>query len=90
MEKVIAEIIEIRGEGQCSAGHRVGERLVFTKEKTPPLCPWALGALLAPTAVLLNGGHFPWARPDEPTLWCCPDPGNTVVFRLYREKGDSD
>jgi len=85
MEKVIAEIIEVRGSGGCSAGHRLGERFEFTRERTPALCPWALGALLAPAAVLLNGGRFNWAQTDEPTCWCCPDPENTVVFRLYRE-----
>ncbi|MGI9953144.1 TIGR04076 family protein [Moorellaceae bacterium AZ2] len=86
MDRVIAEITEVRGSGQCSAGHRVGERFVFTRERTPALCPWALGALLAPVAVLLNGGRFYWAEGDEPTSWCCPDPDTTVVFRLYREK----
>lgn len=84
MEKVVAEIIEIRG-GQCSAGHRVGDKFVFTRTQTPNLCPWALAALLAPAMVLLNGGQFYWAKQDEPTRWCCPDPDTTVVFRVTRE-----
>lgn len=85
MARVIADIIEIRGGGRCTAGHRPGERFIFTAEKTPALCPWALGALLAPVAVLLNGGQFSWAKENEPTFWCCPDPDNNVVFKLYRE-----
>lgn len=86
MAKVVAEVTEVRGCGRCSAGHRAGDRFIFTAEKTPQMCPWALGALLAPAAVLLNGGRFSWAEPDEPTFWCCPDPTDTVVFRLFREE----
>lgn len=86
MAKVVAEVIEVRGSGQCSAGHRVGDRFVFTVDRTPSMCPWAMGALLAPAAVLLNGGSFPWAGGGEPTEWCCPDPTDTVVFRLAREE----
>lgn len=84
--KVIAEITEARGKGQCTAGHKVGEKFIFTRERTPSLCPWALGALLAPAMVLLNGGHFEWAKAEEPTFWCCPDPDDTIVFRLYGEE----
>ncbi|MGB9885369.1 MAG: TIGR04076 family protein [Moorellales bacterium] len=84
MAKVVAEVLEVRGCGKCSAGHRPGERLEFTADRTPAMCPWALGALLAPVAVLLHGGSFPWAAEGQPTEWCCPDPTDTVVFRLSR------
>ncbi|MBC7344635.1 MAG: TIGR04076 family protein [Clostridia bacterium] len=86
MARVLAEVVEVRGSGECSAGHKVGDRLVFAESKAPAMCPWALGTLIAPVAVLLNGGRFPWAGPDEPTVWCCPDPADTVVFRLTREE----
>lgn len=85
MGKVVAEIIEIRGNGHCSVGHQIGERFVFTKERSPMICPWALGAILMPVMVLLNDGQFQWAQRNEPTYWCCPDPENTVVFRLFKD-----
>jgi uncharacterized repeat protein (TIGR04076 family) len=84
--KVVAEVVEVRGCGECSAGHKAGDRFVFTEHKTPAMCPWALGALQAPVAVLLNGGKFSWAEGGEPTHWGCPDPTATVVFRLLREE----
>ncbi|GEA14722.1 MAG: hypothetical protein PWR22_1589 [Moorella sp. (in: firmicutes)] len=84
MSKVIAEIIEVRG-GNCSAGHKVGEKFIFTRERAPELCPWALGALLPAAMVLLNNGNFYWAKEGEPTQWGCPDPNTTVVFSLRRE-----
>lgn len=86
MAKVIAEVVEVRGTGECSAGHKVGDRFVFTQHAPAGLCSWALGALLAPVAVLLNNGSFSWAPEGEPTTWCCPDPTETVVFRLVREE----
>lgn len=86
MVKVMAEVVEVRGSNPCSAGHRPGERLVFTQDRSPSMCPWALGALQAPVAVLLGGGKFPWANDDEPTIWGCPDVTDTVVFRLSVEK----
>ncbi len=85
MSKVIAEIVEVRG-GRCSAGHEVGQVFVFTREKTPSLCPWAMGALLPAVAVLLNNGNFYWAGEGEPTRWGCPDPDTTVVFSLRKEE----
>lgn len=85
MGKVVAEIIEIRGSGHCSAGHHIGERFVFTKKRCPEICPWALGAILMPVMVLLNDGRFQWSQNNEPTYWCCPDPENTVVFRLGKD-----
>ena len=85
MAKVVAEVTEVRGCGQCSAGHRVGDRFTFDIHKTPPICQWALGALQAPVAVLLNGGTFPWADSEGSSIWCCPDATDTVVFRLWRE-----
>lgn len=86
MARVIAEVVEVRGTGECTAGHRVGDRFVFTEHAPAGLCHWALAALLSPVAVLLNGGNFSWAPHNEPTEWCCPDPTETVVFRLRREE----
>lgn len=86
MAKVIAEVVEVRGCGECSAGHKAGDRFIFTEHRTPALCQWALGALQAPVAVLLQGGKFSWAQAGEPTMWACPDPTDTVVFRLWREE----
>jgi uncharacterized repeat protein (TIGR04076 family) len=79
---IIAEIVEIRGEGHCSAGHKIGNKFIFTEKSFPPLCPWALGALMMPVMVLMHGGKFSWMNRLEDTYWCCPDPNNTVVFRL--------
>ncbi|WP_027718067.1 TIGR04076 family protein [Desulfovirgula thermocuniculi] len=85
--KVLAEIVEIRGNGHCSVGYKIGERFVFSAERFPALCPWALGALMMPVIVLLHGGKFEWIEKLEDTYWCCPDPNNTVIFRLSSING---
>lgn len=84
--KVVAEVVEVKGTGECSAGHKPGDKFVFTEHMPAGLCRWAVGALAAPVSVLLNGGNFSWAPNGEPTRWGCPDPTETVVFELRLEK----
>ncbi len=82
--KVIATIIEIRGTGVCSYGHKVGDQFEFT-EKTPPgLCQFAYDSIRSAVAALLYGGQFPWAPNRDVTTWACPDPDVPVIFELKR------
>ncbi len=74
---------EIRGDGICPLGHRVGDVFHIGDAK---LCPWA-GHTLMPFATALRfGGEIPWksANKDEIDIGC-PDPNNVVVFRLTRK-----
>ncbi len=82
--KVVATVVEIRGEGRCSYGHRVGDTFEFTEFTPGGLCRFAYGSLQAAVATLLYGGRFPWAGEDEPTRWACPDPDRPVIFELRR------
>lgn len=84
--KVVATVKEIKGGGQCSYGHRVGDRFEFTQFTPAGLCQFAYDALRSAVAALLYGGNFPWAPDSEVTEWACPDPYNQVVFELRRVK----
>ncbi len=83
--KVIAEVIEIRGEGKCSYGHQVGDKFEFTHLLPGGLCHFAYASLEMAVTALLFGGKFPWIRGDDPSTWSCPDPDRTVIFKLTRE-----
>jgi uncharacterized repeat protein (TIGR04076 family) len=85
--KVIAEVVEIRGKGRCSYGHKVGDRFEFTHLLPGGLCHFAYASLDLAVATLLFGGEFPWAKGDRSTTWSCPDPDRAVIFRLTREPG---
>lgn len=82
--KVLATIIEIRGEGKCSYGHQVGDSFEFGPCTPGGLCQYAYDSMRSAVATLLYGGQFPWMKNSDVTTWCCPDPDRTVVFELRR------
>lgn len=83
--RIMGKIVEIRGTGKCSYGHREGE--VFElKEVGSTLCQWAMAGIFPFFTVLKFGGRFPWSRDPDRIQIACPDPDNVVVFELWREK----
>ncbi|MGI6492287.1 MAG: TIGR04076 family protein [Pelotomaculum sp.] len=83
--KVIATIVEIRGDGVCTYGHKVGDSFEFGQFTPGGLCQFAADALRSAVAALLYGGNFPWATDsDTTTTWACPDPDRPVIFELRR------
>jgi len=82
--KVMATIIEIRGDGICSYGHKVGDRFEFAGFTPGGLCQFAYDSLRSAVAALLYGGNFPWTVNSEVTTWACPDPERPVIFELRR------
>ncbi len=82
MGDVTARVIS--QEGNCVAGHRVGDEFVIGQETPPGMCSWAFYALFPFAEVLQFGGSFPWeADPGKATV-ACPDAANPVVFELRR------
>ena len=81
--KVMARVLDIRGGGKCSLGHRVGDEIEI-KDRGTDMCSWALLALYPFYSVLKYGGAFPWEKDSDKAMGCCPDPHNVVVFELTR------
>ncbi|MDF9406915.1 TIGR04076 family protein [Pelotomaculum isophthalicicum JI] len=82
--KIIATIVEIRGDGVCSYGHKVGDSFEFSAISPAGLCQFAYDSLRSAVAALLYGGQFPWADNSDVTTWACPDPERPVIFELRR------
>lgn len=82
MEEVIARVIS--QEGECSAGHKVGDEFIIGEKAPEGICSWAFCALFPFASVLQFGGLFPWEEDEGKTTVACPDPGNPVVFELRR------
>lgn len=82
--KVVATIIEIRGEGVCSLGHKVGDSFEFGFCSPEGLCHFAHDSLQSAVAITLYGGNFPWVKEGQSTTWACPDPDRPVIFELKR------
>ncbi|MCD6245868.1 TIGR04076 family protein [candidate division WOR-3 bacterium] len=81
--KIIAKIVEIRGTGKCSYGHRVGDEFVIDEVGTN-MCLWAFHTLFPFVTALKYGGDLPWEENKGKALVSCPDPHNTVIFELRR------
>lgn len=87
MYKVILEVKEVRGN--CAAGYKPGDKIVvkdpiIIMEETDRVCLYALGSLLPYlTALDRETKREDWINQKEEIQ--CPDPLNTVIFRVSRE-----
>jgi uncharacterized repeat protein (TIGR04076 family) len=80
-----AEVVEIRGIGRCPLGIKVGDKFEIDDEGSD-LCGWAYHTMFPFLTVLQYGGSFPWEPYSDQSLICCPDPHNTVVFKITRKE----
>jgi uncharacterized repeat protein (TIGR04076 family) len=86
--KVILEVKNVKGE--CAAGYKAGDKIVLdgflinTKESCN-VCLYAMGALLPYLTVLhRETSEEDWINQIKALQ--CPDPSNTVIFTIRREK----
>lgn len=88
MYRIVLQVKEVKGD--CSAGYRVGDKIVVERgsivsEKSSNVCLYAIGALLPYLTVAYR------KVPEDDWINLigtlqCPDPVNTVVFKVLREK----
>jgi uncharacterized repeat protein (TIGR04076 family) len=83
--KVSIEIVNILEEGECPAGHQIGETFEYPEERGK-ICPAAFHSIYPYIRVMESGGSFPWF--DEPGAHsvCCPDYKRPVVFKISRKE----
>ncbi len=76
-------VTEIRGRGSCPFGIKAGDSWAFEEEKAP-FCAWAHTAIFPFLSAMKYGAAFPWEPDPKVAYACCPDPHNTVVFKVER------
>ncbi len=80
---VIARVI--KQEGQCAAGHCVGDEVVFDgSEVQGKVCIHALYSFLPKVFAMRYGAEFPWLEDRDVSTHACPDAWNPVVFEIRR------
>lgn len=82
MFEVIARVIS--QQGNCEAGHRVGDEFVIGQRTPCGMCAWAFCSAFPFAEVLQFGASFPWEKDAGTSIIACPDPANPVVFELKR------
>ncbi len=88
-KKIIVEVIESRGHG-CDQGFKLGD--VFElKEHTHSFCSLAYSSIYPVAQVMRYGGRFPWEPEKDVQIMGCPDPYNTIVFKIsaVEDEGES-
>ncbi|MCL4459947.1 MAG: TIGR04076 family protein [Chloroflexi bacterium] len=81
--KVLAKVIAMGSD--CTAGHRVGDEIVFDKDTVHGhMCVEVLRNCYPRVVTLQFGGAFPWEEEPHVTRVACPDPYYQVIFELRR------
>jgi uncharacterized repeat protein (TIGR04076 family) len=81
---VIARVIRV--EGQCDAGHQVGDQIVFDGQTVQgKVCISALYSFLPKVFALMYGADFPWLEDKDVSTSACPDASeNRAIFEFRR------
>ena len=77
-------VTEVRGKGKCSMGLKKGDSWIF-KENQVPFCVWAFNSMFPFISAMKYGAKFPWEPKKNVAYVSCPDPDNTVVFKIERK-----
>lgn len=80
-EYLEAEVLEVKGE--CSAGHKKGDRIRLGCWDAGGLCGFFYHDIFPSISLLQFGGRYPWMAEEELILEC-PDRENAVKIRLRK------
>ncbi|MHA2395850.1 MAG: TIGR04076 family protein [Candidatus Thorarchaeota archaeon] len=86
--KVTIEVIDIKGEGDCSIGQKVGDTYNYPEDRGK-MCPSAFYVLYPWIMVMLSGGSFTDEGDGSDFMTTgCPDYRHQVVYRISRSEVD--
>ena len=84
------EITLVRGEGSCAAGHKIGDKWLWSGDSEQlnlgkGMCVHALASMLPKLLAMRYGASLPWLREDpDISTHLCPDVANPHVFQIHR------
>ncbi|MGY5852081.1 MAG: TIGR04076 family protein [Candidatus Thorarchaeota archaeon] len=74
-------------EGNCAAGHCVGDEVLFTGDEVKgKVCISALYSMIPKVYAMMYNARFPWLKDQCSAKHACPDGFNPVIFELNRVK----
>ena len=79
----------IKQEGQCSAGHNVGDEIIISFEKNEikgKICLHALYSVFPKVFAMAYGAEFPWLDDADVSTHACPDAWNPLVYEVRRKR----
>jgi uncharacterized repeat protein (TIGR04076 family) len=81
----------IKQEGNCAAGHNVGDEITISFEKNQiegMICLHTLYSILPKVYAMAYDAKFPWLENPDISTHACPDAKNPVVFKVERIRAD--
>ncbi len=79
----------IQQEGNCAAGHIVGDEIIISFEKNEikgKICLHALYSVFPKVFAMAYGAEFPWLEDADVSTHACPDAWNTLVYEVRRKR----
>jgi len=77
----------IKQEGNCAAGHKVGDEITISFEKNEikgKMCLHALYSVLPKVFAMAYGAKFPWLDDADVSTHACPDAHNPLTYQVTR------
>jgi len=79
------KLVVVDKKGFCACHHYIGQEFIIKRQKTcEGICVSAFHSLLTHYFGFVFGAKFPWDHDPNFTYIGCPDPINTVTFRLEK------
>ncbi len=79
----------VKQEGNCVAGHEIGNEILISFEKNEiqgKICLHALYSVLPKVYAMAYGAEFPWLEDPDVSTHACPDAWNPLVYEVRRIK----
>ena len=88
-EPMELEIELVEAEGECVAGHEIGDTFTIPGDtdnfSCDGLCIHALYSMMAKLVAMRYGASFPWVPEDaDGVTHACPDAKNPHTFKISR------
>ncbi|MFW9788057.1 MAG: TIGR04076 family protein [Candidatus Thorarchaeota archaeon] len=86
--KVTIEVIDIKGEGNCSMNQKIGDSYSYPEDRGK-MCSTSYYVLFPWIMVMLSGGSFAEEGDGSDFMTTgCPDYRHQVVYRISRREVD--
>ncbi len=83
-KRIVVEVISIKGE--CGAGHKVGDKIIFENDQVKgKFCFSAMYSMIPKIFAMKYEANFPWLKNKNVATHACPDGQNPVIFQITRE-----
>jgi uncharacterized repeat protein (TIGR04076 family) len=81
---VSLKLINKLNDGNCSAGHKIGDEWILGEETPENICPSAYHNIYTWAMVLRYGGQFSWQSDPDVIMAKCPDWSVENYFEIRR------